>query len=104
MKNDTEKLFTPEQNAQAWAFLHAIVRGENPPKPDFFPDIDRAADQEVDRRERSMRRATVSLEQHIKERRALHLISSNHPSPTPAVAAVSQDDGRMDFDALEDFR
>ena len=102
MKNDAEKPFTPEQNAQAWAFLYAIARGEKPQKPDFFPDIDREADREVDRRNRRMQRATVSLEQHIRERRSLRLISN--PAPD-ASQADKEDDGRMVFpDGLEDGR
>ncbi|MDA8246962.1 hypothetical protein [Acidithiobacillus sp.] len=92
MKNDTEKPFTPEQSAQAWAFLYAIARGENPKKPDFFPDADREADQEVDRRERRMVRATMSLEQHIRDRRALRLVINPASARTAASFRADRDD------------
>ena len=101
MKNDAEKPFTPEQNAQAWAFLYAIARGEKPPKPDFFPEIDRKADQEVDRRDRSMRRATMSLERHMRNRRALRLISNPNPPVPTAAGNDKEDDGRMNFDEFD---
>lgn len=56
--------------------------------------------EEADKR---MQRATMSLERHLRERRALRPISSA-PAPTQT-ATDEKDDGRMVFpDDLEDSR
>ena len=56
--------------------------------------------EEADRR---MRRANMSLERHIRDRRALRLVINPASAQTAASFRTDRDD-RMDFGALEDLR